>query len=271
MGFRRRVRVLVLVKAAPQPSSTYGDTVCVAGIVLGGQPDWMRLYPVPFRYLDGARQFRKYDVVEVEVRPAGADKRPESRKINADSIRIVDHLDGWPKRSRWVEPLAVESMCDVIRTVRQNRDSRSLAAVRPAAVTDLLLEPHPGWSPDQLARFERFAQQARLFEDAPPQMLEPPRFKGRYRYRCGDSACRWHEQGILDWEFTALQRRFRSESDQALERILRRNFYQQMFQRETTPLLFVGNQENPVKRHVFSVLGVYYPKAGTTAPADVLF
>jgi len=98
MTVRSTTTVLVLVKAAPQPSSTYGETVCVAG--LEGpveRPRWLRLYPVPFRYLDGERQFRKYDLVEVTTRDTGADKRPESRKITADSIKINVNLKSGPR------------------------------------------------------------------------------------------------------------------------------------------------------------------------------
>lgn len=88
-------RVLVLVKASPQPSRQYGDTVCIAGVDMNAEkPQWIRLYPVPFRYVEGDRQFRKYDVVSVRTRDAGADRRPESRKIDAATIEIVQHLDG---------------------------------------------------------------------------------------------------------------------------------------------------------------------------------
>lgn len=40
-----RHRVLVTVKAAPNPSATYGETVCAAGIRLAdtGPKDWIRL------------------------------------------------------------------------------------------------------------------------------------------------------------------------------------------------------------------------------------
>jgi hypothetical protein len=90
-------RVLVLVKATPQPSRQYGDTVCVAGVDMNADtPRWVRLYPAPFRYMEGERQFSKYDVVSVRTRDAGGDKRPESRKIDAASI-------GWRRRTAWVE------------------------------------------------------------------------------------------------------------------------------------------------------------------------
>src|SRR5262245_24834801 len=93
-------RVLVLVKATPQPSSQYGDTVCVAGLDVEVEPPrWLRLYPVPFRYLDGGSQFSKYDIIMVRTRAAGADKRPESRKIDATSITTVGQVAGWRERS----------------------------------------------------------------------------------------------------------------------------------------------------------------------------
>mgnify|MGYP006946520210 CR=1 FL=1 len=40
-----RLRVLVTVKAAPNPSATHGETVCVAGVRLGdvGPTGWIRL------------------------------------------------------------------------------------------------------------------------------------------------------------------------------------------------------------------------------------
>lgn len=63
---RKQVEMMVLVKATPQPSTKYGDTVCVAGALLHQRPvRWIRLYPIPFRYLESAAKFRKYQTVKV--------------------------------------------------------------------------------------------------------------------------------------------------------------------------------------------------------------
>ena len=71
------MRVLITVKAAPNPSEKYGETVCVAGLRLdldaGG---WVRLYPVNFRELDSDGKFRKYDVVSLMARPNSATAVP---------------------------------------------------------------------------------------------------------------------------------------------------------------------------------------------------
>ena len=59
-----RLRILITVKAAPNPSETYGETVCVAGLRVNlGSPGWVRLYPINFRELDSDQKFAKYDIV----------------------------------------------------------------------------------------------------------------------------------------------------------------------------------------------------------------
>lgn len=37
---------MITLKTYPNPSETYGETVCVAGVRLDrGRPEWIRLYP----------------------------------------------------------------------------------------------------------------------------------------------------------------------------------------------------------------------------------
>src|SRR5665647_2659786 len=87
----RAIEVLVVVKAAPQPSRHYGDTVSVAAIALDPLR-WVRLYPVPFRYLDDVQQFKKYDIVQVSERnrvEPDPPKRIERDTRHADRVPVV--------------------------------------------------------------------------------------------------------------------------------------------------------------------------------------
>jgi len=259
------VEVLVLVKAAPQPSATYGDTVCVAGVLMGQQPSWIRLYPVPFRYMDGSQQFKKYDVVRVQIRDAGADKRPESRKINAESVEVRGHLGDWQSRSRWIEPLVGPSMCDLVRGAQLNLNATSLGAVRPRHVDDRLsFDLHGPWTQAQQAKIDAISGQPDLFGDASTAPLTPPRFKASLRWRCEDTSCPSHTQRIIDWELNALQRRYRD--DEAIKSALTNNFLDRMFKANTDPLIYVGNQEAVARRAAFTLLGTYYPKIGAVQP-----
>lgn len=110
-------QILITVKTYPNPSKTYGETVCVTGISLQDNK-FIRLYPIPFRDLDQNKKFKKYNIIEAKITRATDDKRPESYKIDTDSIKIIEGLDttdGWVKRKKLVLPLVDKSMCEVLR------------------------------------------------------------------------------------------------------------------------------------------------------------
>src|SRR3989338_8667091 len=110
-------KILVTVKAYPNPSSKYVETVCCAGIDLNTD-QWIRLYPIPFRLLEDKKQFKKYNVIEADCCKAPDDHRPESYKVNADSIKVgltIDTSDKWKKRKDIIMPTLAESMCQVCK------------------------------------------------------------------------------------------------------------------------------------------------------------
>lgn len=270
----RRIDVLILVKATPQPSQKYGDTVCVAGIALDpGPARWVRLYPVPFRYIGTAQQFKKYAIVSVKVRHAGQDAREESLKIDAESIVIGAEVPRWSQRSVRVQDLPEISTCEAVRRVGTNLHSSSLALVRPREVDDISFTEHGSWSDTQLAGIAAHQANDTLFEEEDRHVLEPPRFKASLHYHCEDSACSGHRQRILDWELTALQSKLlrRGWSDDEVRSAIRRNFLETPFASDRDPRLFLGNQENPTRRRQFTVLGVYYPRTADAQQAATLF
>lgn len=262
---KQRVSVLVTVKASPQPSRTYGDTVCVAGIALdddGTPQQLIRLYPVPFRSMAGERQFKKYQRITVTTSVNPKDGRPESRRIDAESLVLRETIPPWAQRVPYVEPFVTEDMCAVLEAVRGDLNAPSLAVIRPLRIDGLDVEPNPGWSPAQQASLDAWMSQPDLFgEKASREILEAPRFKARYRYACHAVRCRGHRQGVLDWELTALQRHVAGDSDAVAIDKIRRRFLDEMCKPSQSTAFFVGNQENPRKRATFSVLGTYYPKA----------
>lgn len=201
----RRMKVLITVKAAPNPSETYGETVCVAALRLDlDQPGWVRLYPINFRELGDNGQFRKYDVVTLEAKPSSNDPRAESWRPRADSFVVERHLDGWPKRMTYLDDYIEGSMCDLISAVRHRPSARSLAAIRPEKILALDIEPHPGWTPAEQRKIDQYVRQLGLFDSTPRTALQAPRFKAWYHYRCRSSGCNTHRQGIYDWELVTL-------------------------------------------------------------------
>lgn len=256
----RQLSVLITVKAAPQPSATYGETVCVAGLSTDLQtPGWLRLYPINFRYLEQDIQFRKYDLVVVDAVPARGDGRKESWRPRMNTLRVVRHLPDWKRRQPWVTPYIQESMCALRRAVVDDPLGPSLALIRARQVQDFEVSPHPGWPPDEQRKIDRYVSQLDLFGDDDHTPLQAPAMRGRYRWTCHDTRCQGHRQGLLDWEFVALQRRLagRDPTVQAAE--LREKFLTQMCAGDRDVCFYVGNQAKSPR--TFSVLGVYYPRA----------
>ncbi|WUI10279.1 hypothetical protein OHQ87_00670 [Micromonospora sp. NBC_00421] len=254
-----RLQLLITVKAAPNPSERYGETVCVAGLrtdVL--KPTWVRLYPINFRHLDSDEAFKKYDIISVDAKPARQDQRRESWKPIMDRIQKERHLDGWRSRQPLLDPAVEDSMCRLNREARDHADAKSLALVRPKEVHTLKVTPHDGWTPDEQRKIEAYASQPDLFSGRSRSPLQAPRFKAAYHYRCHEHGCNGHKQHVIDWELVALQRRLVGYSDAALREALETKFLGEMCAPNRDVAFYVGNQAKRV--HVFSVLGVYWPQ-----------
>ncbi|AWS46198.1 hypothetical protein [Streptosporangium sp. 'caverna'] len=255
----QRMRVLITVKTAPNPSETYGETVCVAALRLDlDHLGWIRLYPINYRALESNSQFRKYDIVTLEAKPRTKDPRVESRQPRLDSLKTENHLTSWEKRMAYLDDHVEDSMCDLLSAVRDQPAARSLAAVRPKEILDLIIEPHLGWNPADQRKIEQYVAQLDLFESGPRTALQAPRFKAWYRYRCHSSGCNTHRQGIYDWELVALQRNVHARDDEGVREAIREKFLDLMCAPKRDTIFYVGNQlAHPQS---FMVLGVVYPQ-----------
>ena len=92
----RKARILILCKTYPSPSEAHTETSCVAGVEENGKA--IRLFPIPFRLIDGKAQFKKWQWITAKVEKARKDHRPESHIIGVDTIKceepVVSTSDG---------------------------------------------------------------------------------------------------------------------------------------------------------------------------------
>ena len=125
--------VLITVKAPPNPSKKYQETNCCAGVDLdSGQ--LIRLYPIPFRLLEDSRKFPKYSIIRVSCKKPVRDKRPESYKVDQDSIEILECLgtkNNWARRKEIVLPTVSRSFCQIREDVKLGK---SLGVFKPSDV-----------------------------------------------------------------------------------------------------------------------------------------
>ena len=248
-------KVLVTVKAYPNPSKKYGETVCVAGIDLGTNK-WIRLYPIPFRDLDDARKFPKYSIIEIKARKAHDDTRPESYKVDSDSIKVIDQLDtknGWEKRKSLVTPTISPSLCAIQADSKQS--GISLGMFKPFNVNFIHEKVK---SQDQTKRKDCYSQAGFFKPNKEPIEEIPFDFRYQFHYR-GKDDCSGHDLLIIDWELSQSYRTWRykyRDQDLLIEKI-KEKWLGNMCSDKKDTYFFVGNVNR--FRNVFMVLGVFYP------------
>jgi hypothetical protein len=208
------LRILPVVKAYPVVDHvSFSEAVCVAGITVNAPRRWARLFPLDFRGLERARQFKKYEIISLEAKKPSKDSRPESYTPVLDSIEVGEHLgtDGgtWKRRLAYFDAVEDDSMCGI--QARQLSARQSLGVFRPRRVDDLKVSlVPPGFEANQRAVID----QGSLLGDRAGDVrnpLEPLPVKAKFQYTCGDDRCKGHEQSLIDWELGQLFRHLRRE------------------------------------------------------------
>ena len=120
-----KARVLITVKTYPQPSHSYSELVCTAGLLNGEK--WIRIYPVPFRFLQDDQQYQKYHWIVLDLKRRTKDFRPESYrpKMGVDEkIEIVGEIgtkNNWAARKDFVLNEVFTSMKELIALAKSSK------------------------------------------------------------------------------------------------------------------------------------------------------
>lgn len=194
-----RERVLILVKALPHVGDRHGETVCCAGVTPDGK--WRRQFPVLFRSLEHEKRFRRWQWVEYDWRLPKTDNRPESRRVQENSIRVLGNI---PKkeRSSFLNPLVLPSL-----EVAETR-GHTLALVRPA-------KSRFYWEAKSTEEIEeeRYSYESAVrqfsFLASENKALEPSPYRFKFQYEIGDRGPPRHAT-CDDWETAAMFFRFRN-------------------------------------------------------------
>jgi hypothetical protein len=208
-----RIRVLPTVKAYPVVDHvSFSEAVCVAGITFDPPHRWVRLFPLDFRGLKRARQFKKYEVISLVAKTSTKDTRPESMTPVLDSIVPGEHLGTsngtWKLRLPFFDAVEDDSMCAIQASQKTTR--QSLGVFRPLEVYDLAVSSvPPGFEANQRAVIEQSSLLGDRAGDA-RNPLEPMPVKAKFKYKCAHPECKGkHEQSLIDWELGQFFRRLR--------------------------------------------------------------
>ena len=267
-------RILIWGKTYPELSSKYNETVCTGGTLENG--NFVRIYPIPFRYLEQDETFSKYQWIRAKIKKSAEDPRPESYKIDPYSITVEEKIP--PDKFEWFERKRHALVNDSFlfdsaeSLLAENRRSlKSLGFVKPFKVHDVYLEKRP--EADYQAFLKKFKankekskqMELGLFGDLSVVEIKKLQFlsqRFKVKWSCNRPDCQGHDMSILDWEVYELQRKI-GDYD-SLERVR---------SRLTSPEYNVGFFLGNFRLHptAFSIGGLWYPKKNHIAPNLKLF
>jgi hypothetical protein len=251
-----KTKVLITVMTYPHPSESHQELVCTAGVTESGE--WVRLYPIDYRYRPQNQQFHKYQWIEIGLADQGAgnDNRRESRRPDLESIRLLgDPLptkDGWRARREIIDSLPHHTRIEL--EALYEREKVSLGVVRPTEILDLKVEVvDREWKPQWQATLNQF----NLFS-GPPKRLEKLPYKFSYVFRCADSCEKVHTAMIEDWELGMLYRREveRLGDEQAAVANVRKKFVDEICGPSKDTRFFMGMV---FPYNTWVVIGVFWP------------
>lgn len=235
-------KILVLVRATPQESRSQGHSVCVAGI--NEKDEWRRLYPFEFAYGKGLIDFKKRDLIEVDLEDSPNDKRPESRKV-------ISHRN---LGTRQEYPQAISRITPLLSTIDQlTAKGASLGVVRPELL-DMEVQVHD----TNIYDSQKYLSFTEEFLETREKVKMP--VGARYTFRCRGGNCRCaenpHKLALIDWELNELARNMmRKEKDKAL---IAAKMRQKLFDwMKTRDIYFLLGTH--FKYHTWMIIGLLYP------------
>ncbi|MBI2867615.1 MAG: hypothetical protein HYX97_04700 [Chloroflexi bacterium] len=247
------LRVLVTVRAYPEPSRSVIESSCTAGITAG--QEWIRLFPLNSRSLADSRKFQKYDWIEVSA-VKSHDPRPESYVPDPDSMKVVGKAKGWEERRKLILPLQAQSIEELRE--RQARTRQSLGIIKPKRILRLAIEPSDDeWREEQEAKLAQLS----LFGAKAPSPLQKIPHKFSYEFLCDDTKCeRAHKMMIVDWEIHESWRKWSKTYGSGWEPKLRQRYENEMISKNAT-YFYVGTMFRHPSNWI--VIGLFYPPAPT--------
>lgn len=242
------MRARILVKAYPQPSQTYEETVCVAAVSEDGR-DMLRLYPIRFRHLPKEQRFDRFDLIEMDVERPNGDPRPESRHVVEESIRIVQKGKQLPPEQKialWRNHV-VTSLTALMAEQKVTKRSFGIVRPDPGSVKFFAQPLDNAGAEERDLTAQLFKQQSLLDESLKP--LQKPDYSFSYQFT---SEGHKHRCTLLDWETQAAWFNFQHlYGDRALDTM--RQMYGEQMPAQNLHLIFGNQHKRPWQ---FIVIGL---------------
>jgi hypothetical protein len=254
--------VLITVKTYPLPSRSYTELVCTAGLLNGEK--WIRMYPIPFRFLQDQKRYPKYSWVKLDLVRNTKDFRPESYRLKTENITVLDKIgtaNAWDARKSFALKETFTSMEELIKLAKSPA-KKSLATVKPKEIVKFdIKNDEREWKPDWLEQIKQMDMFEPANRSGQRKVVRKLPFKFYYHFLTKDNKLR--KLMIEDWEIGALFWHCLSQTDgdeEAAKQLVREKYFDQFVQ-EKDLYLFLGTTflNHNVAPNPFVIIGVFYP------------
>ncbi|WP_346855140.1 hypothetical protein [uncultured Draconibacterium sp.] len=262
-------KVLITVKTYPSLSEKYDELVCTAGFTEDGR--WIRIFPVPFRKLNYASQYEKWQWIELDLTKNTSDFRPESyRPANLDKdIFMLDKMNtkfNWAERNKITLKNVCTNLTELIDRAKDKTEKTSLSIVKPKKVIDFIWEPcEREWPKKKLDAIYANNAQGSLFDieetKAIFQIVKKLPYKFSYKFTTDDDVLRTIM--IEDWELGALYwnclKNADGDEDEACRKVKVKYFDWMYKKRDLYFFMGTTKLHHFVSPNPFIIIGAYYP------------
>lgn len=258
--------LLILAKTYPNPSAKYREITCVAAINRDRQ--LRRLFPLPFRYLQGEKKFQKWEWITARISKATKDHRAESHTIDSDSIvrrGVISTDNDWRERINWTAGHLYASP-DALEATRQSAGV-TLGFVKPKQLLELEItkSDQPDWTEGEKQKL----MQEWLFDSKEVEdkiLLRKVPFDFHYRYECEvDGETKVFRHKVTDWEAGALYWNCRRIAGDGWEKPFRARMEEEFSAKKDVFLLLGTMHRFPDK---WLIVSLYYPPKGADFSAE---
>lgn len=261
-------KILIWGKTKPELSKSYKELVCTGG-VFEDTKRFVRIFPVPLRFLNDEKVFKKYQWIECPVAKSFSDSRPESYKIDYSHIKVLDTIssaNNWQERKDWI--FNENTLFDSVEDLQSSREENgtSLGIIKPKEIIGVKSEKYSmNYRSSFWNTYKAIQNQTEL--DLYPEKekvnpIPPPEVKFKVQFNCNDPRCqKIHSFTIFDWEVHAyyFRQRFinnKSEEESTIE--VKRRLIEDIFSDKKDTHFFLGNiNQHPQN---FTIVGLWYPK-----------
>lgn len=249
-------KLLILANTYPTPSQKYRETNCVAAINENGQ--LRRLFPIPYRLLDGNDRFHKWEWVSAPVQRATGDQRPESYRVDIDQIQRglgqIPTTNKWAQRLIWLKPHFVESVTEL--EARRQATGETIGLLGPVRLLrlEIVKEAEPEWTEAELQKLSRDG----LFDTDEIRNRKPLRklpYRFYYHFEAGGVNSR---HLITDWEAGTLYWNCVSRYGPKWEEYLRQKLETEFTQKDLCLLLGTVHRFPDI----WLIISLIYPPKG---------